>query len=438
MVDPRWLDQLVDLGIDPPYAELDLTAWATGQRVGRYLTLRHALAPWPASCRRCPGLARLFPAPGTTVRRASGDRPAVPANAKMLSRIRALLAKAEATEFPDEAEALVGQGAGADGEVHASTERWSRPIPGSRYRTTRPPGGSGWTRRMCRRRPSWSARSPRRTAAARSGRGARRGHVIGADLDLQLTEILGDFAAGAGESRDDCRRQTHWPVRRVADEVVPPVVPDGLRAADRRAAPGDDRVDAGRRTGRGCGSVAAGADAARGAGRGVVHQAVSRTRSTRRTRITNGAGWAAGLSAADQAQLRGPSAGPSLMPRSSRPASKALCSRARPAGERRTAGSRRASSGEAGPPASRRTTFVQHNVTYTTGSESPRDPRRAVGPVHVTASGGSSPRSCDRSRGGLRPVETFELDARAGDLRAARCAALVLHARAAHGLQLSW
>ncbi|HET6742867.1 MAG TPA: DUF2786 domain-containing protein, partial [Kribbella sp.] len=104
-IDPRWLDQLTDIGVAQPFTSLRLTAWAADARVGRYLALHHALAV-AGFLQTLPIMAKLFPLPGSPTRQ---QHAIVPANGKMLARIRALLAKAEATEFPDEAEALSGK-----------------------------------------------------------------------------------------------------------------------------------------------------------------------------------------------------------------------------------------------------------------------------------------------------------------------------------------
>ena len=105
-IDPRWLDQLTDLGVPQPFAELTLTTWAASARVGRYLTLRHAL-----SLARIPSVVA-GPRPAVSrclVRRSARSITSYREAGKMLARIRRLLAKAEATEFPDEAEALSGK-----------------------------------------------------------------------------------------------------------------------------------------------------------------------------------------------------------------------------------------------------------------------------------------------------------------------------------------
>jgi len=74
--------------------------------VGTAVETLHAL-------RRLPALERLLPLPGTAGAAPAVDAasvvPAGPADERMLSRIRALLAKAESTEFAQEAEALSGR-----------------------------------------------------------------------------------------------------------------------------------------------------------------------------------------------------------------------------------------------------------------------------------------------------------------------------------------
>ncbi|MET7282094.1 DUF2786 domain-containing protein [Kribbella sp. NPDC005582] len=300
-VDPRWLDQLVDLGVEPPYAELDLTAWATGQRLGRYLALRHTLA-LAGFLQSLPALARLFPAPGTTVRRTSGDRPAVPANAKMLSRIRSLLAKAEATEFPEEAEALSGKAQ----ELMAKFSL-DRALVEADPALEIPDDSAA--RRIWLDTPYVSAKAQLvgSVAAANRCRTVMIEElavvtVIGADLDLQLTEILatsllvqanramiasGKHIGRYGESRTRSFRQSFLMAyaQRIGERLqaaaestqaaVPAVDADRLLPVLTRR---EEQVEA-------------------------LFTKLFPNTTTRRTRITNGAGWEAGLSAADQAQL---------------------------------------------------------------------------------------------------------------------------------------
>ncbi|MFK4083887.1 DUF2786 domain-containing protein [Kribbella sp. NPDC020789] len=301
LIDPRWLDQLADLGVVPPFTELSLTAWAAAERVGRYLTLRHTLAV-AGFLQSLPPLARLFPAPGTSVRRAAGDRPAVPANAKMLSRIRSLLAKAEATEFPDEAEALSGKAQ----ELMAKFA-FDRALVEADPAVEIPDDSAA--RRIWLDTPYVSAKAQLVGAVATANRcrtvmieQLAVVTVIGAELDLQLTEILatsllvqanramiasGKHIGRYGESRTRSFRQSFLMAyaQRIGERLqaatdatqaaVPAVDADRLLPVLNRR---EEQVEA-------------------------LFTKLFPNTTTRRTRITNGAGWQAGLSAADQAQL---------------------------------------------------------------------------------------------------------------------------------------
>lgn len=88
---PRWRAQLADLADHEPY-RADRFTHATS-----LLELYRLLA-------RLPGIEPVAPPPGTPLTaRASAHEP------RMLTRVRALLAKAEATEYPEEAEALTAK-----------------------------------------------------------------------------------------------------------------------------------------------------------------------------------------------------------------------------------------------------------------------------------------------------------------------------------------
>ncbi|TDD46164.1 DUF2786 domain-containing protein [Kribbella antibiotica] len=299
-VDPRWLDQLLDLGIEPPYEELDLTAWATSRRTGRYLTLRHTLE-LAGVLQSLPPLARLIPPPGTTVRR-SGDRAVVPATAKMLSRIRSLLAKAEATEFPEEAEALSGKAQ----ELMAKFAL-DRALVEADPAVEIPDDSSA--RRIWLDTPYVSAKAQLVSSVASANRcrtvmieQLAVVTVMGVDLDLQLTEILatsllvqanramlvsGKHTGRYGESRTRSFRQSFLMAYaqrigerlRAATEATQAAV--AAEDADRLLpvlSRREEQVDA-------------------------LFSKLFPNTTTRRTRITNGAGWEAGLSAADQAQI---------------------------------------------------------------------------------------------------------------------------------------
>ncbi|WBQ04931.1 DUF2786 domain-containing protein [Kribbella sp. CA-293567] len=299
-IDPRWLDQLTDFDIAPPYAELRLTAWAADQRLGRYLALHTALTV-AGFLQSLPGLARLFPLPGAPVR-ARAATSAVP-NDKMLARIRALLAKAEATDFPDEAEALSGKAQ----ELMAKFSLDQALVdadPGLDL-----PDDSG-ARRIWVETPYVSAKAQLVGAVASANRCRTVSMeqlavvtIVGAELDLQLTELLSTsllvqanramLAAGKhigryGESRTRSFRQSFLMAyaQRIGERL------QATAEATQAAVPAEDA--------------------------GRLLPVLSRREEqveklftklfpdtvTRRTRITNGAGWEAGLTAADQAQLQ--------------------------------------------------------------------------------------------------------------------------------------
>jgi Protein of unknown function (DUF2786) len=93
-VDDRWAAQVAALG-------------TRGRLEGEYLTARPLIAVAVQLLhffQYIPALERLCPLPGTA--RARLSRTASEADARVLAKIRALLTKAESTEFPDEAEAL--------------------------------------------------------------------------------------------------------------------------------------------------------------------------------------------------------------------------------------------------------------------------------------------------------------------------------------------
>ncbi|MGW7686718.1 DUF2786 domain-containing protein [Kribbella sp. NPDC054772] len=295
-IDSRWLGQLTDVGVPQPFTTLSLTAWAAGARVGRYLTLHHALA-LAGFLQTLPVLARLYPLPGTTVRR---EQPLVPANGKMLARIRGLLAKAEATEFPEEAEAL-------SGKAQELMAKFSLDSALLEAEVEIPDDSAG--RRVWVETPYVSAKAQLVGAVAAANRcrtvvieDLAVVTIVGAELDLQHTEILSTsllvqanramLAAGKhfghrGESRTRSFRQSFLMAyaQRIGERL------EQTAAAAEAAVPA---ADAGRLL-----PVLARREEHVDA---LFTQLFPNT-TTRRTRITNGAGWHAGLTAADQAQL---------------------------------------------------------------------------------------------------------------------------------------
>ena len=105
-VDPRWAAQVAALGALPPGEAGFMDAWRLANLAGLRGAVANAVETLHA-LGRLPALERLLPLPGTARPAAhQADEDALPADERVLGRIRALLAKAEATEFAQEAEAL--------------------------------------------------------------------------------------------------------------------------------------------------------------------------------------------------------------------------------------------------------------------------------------------------------------------------------------------
>ena len=111
-VDERWAAQLAALGAAVWWGrdETYLAAWAAREQVTRAVAVGCALDVLFV-LHTLPKLRLLCPPPGTSrpvARDAPGGRRGV-ADPKVLRRVRALLEKAESTDFPAEAEALTGR-----------------------------------------------------------------------------------------------------------------------------------------------------------------------------------------------------------------------------------------------------------------------------------------------------------------------------------------
>jgi hypothetical protein len=300
-IDSRWSDQLAELGLQHPFEDLDLTAWSAEQRIGRYLAL-DLMLQLAGFLYRLKAMARLFPLPGTAQRATTGRAQQSGTDRKMLARVRALLAKAEATEFPDEAEALSGKAQ----ELMAKFSLDHALLDAGPDHDL--PDDSG-ARRIWVETPYVTAKAQLVGVVAHAN-GCRTVTmdqlavvtIVGADLDLQLTELLATsllvqanramLASGKhygirGESRTRSFRQSFLMAyaQRVGERLqatadrarsaVPETDQDRLLPVLRRR---EQQVDA-------------------------LFTKLFPETVTRRTRITNGAGWHAGLTAADLAQL---------------------------------------------------------------------------------------------------------------------------------------
>ena len=108
-LDERWEAQLVTLGATTWWDTDDryLEFWRDREHIDRNAAVTCALELL-CTFAALPELSRICPLPGTARRGALHPerKPGRPVDQRMLGRVRALLAKAESTEFPEEAEAL--------------------------------------------------------------------------------------------------------------------------------------------------------------------------------------------------------------------------------------------------------------------------------------------------------------------------------------------
>lgn len=105
---PRWRAQLVELGAMPWWRpdECFVEAYAARNRLGHVTTLEIVLELL-GLLRGLPPQPELVPPPGSTGGNGNGRvSEADEVDPKVLARVRALLAKAESTDFPDEADAF--------------------------------------------------------------------------------------------------------------------------------------------------------------------------------------------------------------------------------------------------------------------------------------------------------------------------------------------
>ena len=315
-VDPRWAAQVAALDVHPPADGGFMDAWRRANLAG----LRGAVANAVEALRRAAAPARpgtAAPAAGDSAAgRAGPAGNARPADARVLSRIRALLAKAEATEFSEEAEALTGRAQ----ELMAKYRIDHALLAAESGRKEE--GGRAPDRRR------QSLRGAQGDAAADGGRGeplpnrvaagdAALVTVIGFPADLDAVELLFTsllVQANAAMVRACGKKDSYGRSRNCG---LPAVVPALLCDAHRGAAGRSGRP---RRAGGRCAEQAAGPGAARPAARtwsrssrpGTGRSTTQWTRCSARTlswsramRIDDADGWHSGRAAADQARLRG-------------------------------------------------------------------------------------------------------------------------------------
>ena len=302
-VDPRWLDQLTELGLDERRsAGLELRAWAQSRRLSRYVGIETAIAV-AAFLLTLPVLQRLLPLPGTYVSESTARQQ--PGHEKVLGRIRGLLAKAEATEFPDEAEALSAKAQ----ELMAKFSLDRALVEALADDDRQAELDDSAARRIWVETPYVSAKAQLVHAVAAANRcktvttdNLAFITVVGAELDLQLTELLstsllvqanramlaaGQNAGRYSESRTRSYRQSFLVAyaHRIGERLR--ATAEAAQAAVSEAEAGqmlpvlsrrEEQVD-------------------------VLFTKLFPATVMKRTRVSSGAGWQAGRTAADRATL---------------------------------------------------------------------------------------------------------------------------------------
>ncbi|MGW0232111.1 DUF2786 domain-containing protein [Actinopolymorpha singaporensis] len=204
-LDPRWRSQLGELETSPSWAAdgARLTPWATRRRLSRVVALRLALTVL-TFLYAAPSLAAVLPPPGRAGAAGQAGMPGVAgtgeharrndAGEKVLHRIRALLAKAESTEFPEEAEALSSKAQALMTKFSLDqamvADDVSVPSAGAA-------GAHASARRVWLRAPYLNAKALLAQLVAEANRsrvvactGMGFVTIIGAEADLQMVELL--------------------------------------------------------------------------------------------------------------------------------------------------------------------------------------------------------------------------------------------------------
>ena len=190
--DPRWQAQLDELAPTPPVTADDivLSQWSSRRRLDRPSALEMVVSVLGLLA-AAPALTPILPPPGGD--RAPGAR-CTRGNAvdeRILGRIRALLAKAESTEFPEEAEAL-----SAKAQMLITRFSLDDALLEAAGSARGHPAAAG-VRRIWLTAPYVGAKALLAHVVARANRcravsDDRIGYVniVGADIDLELVEIL--------------------------------------------------------------------------------------------------------------------------------------------------------------------------------------------------------------------------------------------------------
>jgi len=304
VVDRRWMSQLDDLGAQrwwDPTTPL-LAAWAARHRHDRLQVINEAAALLDRLW-QLPQLTCLGPPPADWGRPGSGPAPAASSSsidAKILTRVRALLAKAESTEFVNEAEALTAK-------AHQLIARHAidRAMLETGTDGSEPPIG----RRLAVDDPYAAAKASLLSLVADAGRGRAVwskqlgfSTVLGFAADLDAIELLytsllvqstGAMVAAGGASGAADRRSRGFR----SAFLTAYAVRVGQRLAESREA---SVAEAESTHGASLLPVLASREKAVEA---LVDEMFPKLHKGRRSASYDGAGWAAGVAAADRADL---------------------------------------------------------------------------------------------------------------------------------------
>ena len=250
-VDARWAAQVAALDATPPQAATAGSgAWwgSDAEYLGALQGLAGDGGPRGAVAtaietlhvfQHLEVLERLLSLPGTARPTAQRADPTGAADERLLGKIRALLAKAEATEFAEEAEAL-----SARAQELMAKYSIDHALLAAETGRTEEPGG----RRIAVDNPYEAPKASLLQTVAQANRcrvvwSKELGlvTVIGFPADLDAVRAPVHLAARPGEQRDAAGRGEAGCLRAVQDTGVPPVVPCFLRDPHRGAAVRGDR-----------------------------------------------------------------------------------------------------------------------------------------------------------------------------------------------------
>lgn len=301
---PAWSAQLSRLDVEVWWStdRPHLDQWSARHGVPKAQAVE-LVVEWLALVRLLPRMSELIPPPGTPAARSAAGRGARPQGLddKVLTRVRALLAKAESTEFAEEADAFFAKAQELMSRYSLERAMLDASVDGG---SDGAPGG----RRIWLDAPYVSAKSLLIDQVARANRARTVMHtqldavtVLGAEVDLELVEVLSTALlvhastemVSAGRQQDRYGQSRTKSFRQAFLVSYATRIGERLTAADVAVAQtmsaGDDRLLP--------------VLAARSAAVDRMIEDLFPKLATKRVSVSNSAGWGAGRVAADLADL---------------------------------------------------------------------------------------------------------------------------------------